>query len=141
MSDDFSLITHCVVCREPRSMHPTESNNPRPLFNEGRACRDCDSYITAARVYTVRLNQEQGEEVIGVIRNFLNLAAGIRIANKRAVEMMQAEADRLSAEQTKREEEGCPDCGYIADDRSDHYPNCVHFDGCNYEPEDMEDWS
>ena len=89
MSDDFNLDTHCVVCQEPRSTHPTESNNPRPLFNEGRACRDCDSFVTASRVYTMRLNQEQGEEVIGVIRNFLNLATGIRLSKKRAAEMLE----------------------------------------------------
>ena len=141
MSDDFNLDTHCVVCRQPRGSHPTETNNPRPLFNEGRACRNCDSYITASRVQTMMLTIEESEQVFQTIRNFLSLTAGIKEAKRLADEMMQAEMSRLEAEQTKREEEGCSECGYIADDRSDHSPNCVHFDGCDYEPEDMGDWS
>lgn len=147
-SDDYTfakehinLDTHCVVCEEPRSTHPTESNNPRPLFNEGRACRDCNAYIIAARLYSVRI-PHASEEVIGIIRNFLNLSMSVRAANKRAVEMMQAEADRLSAEQTAREEAGCPDCGYIEDDVATHYENCVHFDTDLIADDDTEeDWS
>ena len=76
-----------------------------------------------------------------ILREFMSNAAGIRIVNKRAVEMMQAEADRLSAEQTKREEAGCPDCGYIEDDVATHYENCVHFDTDLIADDTEEDWS
>jgi len=157
VSDDFNLDTHCVVCQEPRSTHPTESNNPFPLFDEGRACRDCDAYITASRLTIAQANNtwvqliKDANGVVAdalpffaayILRYFMSNAAGIRIVKKRAVEMMQAEADRLSAEQTAREEAGCPDCGYIEDDVATHYENCVHFDTDLIADDDTEeDWS
>lgn len=112
MSDDFNLDTHCVVCRQPRGSHPTESNNPHPLHDEGRACRDCDSYITASRVLTMRLNMEQREQVLETIHNFLSLTAGIKEAKRVADEMMQTEMTRLEAEETARNE----DHGVLLDD-------------------------
>lgn len=115
MSDDFNLDTHCVVCQQPRGSHPTDSNNPFPLFHEGRACRDCDAYITAARVQTVRLNQEQGQQVLNIITSFLNLTAGIKEAKRIASEMMQAEMTRLEAEETARNE----DHGVLLDEGED----------------------
>jgi hypothetical protein len=112
MSDEFDLDTHCVVCREPRGSHPTESNNPRPLFDEGRACRDCDSYIVAARVQTMMLNMEQREQALETIHNFLSLTAGMKEAKRIADEMMQTEMTRLEAEETARNE----DHGVLLDD-------------------------
>ena len=112
MSDDFNLDTHCVVCREPRGSHPTESNNPSPLFHEGRACRDCDSYITATKVQALTLTFEEREQVYETIRNFLNLTAGIKQAKRIADEMMQTEMTRLEAEETARNE----DHGVLLDD-------------------------
>ena len=112
MSDDFNLDTHCVVCQQPRGSHPTETNNPSPLFDEGRACRDCDSYITAARVQTLTLTIEESEQVFQTIRNFLSLSAGIKEAKRIASEMMQAEMTRLEAEETARNE----DHGVLLDD-------------------------
>jgi len=115
MSDDFNIETHCVVCRQERSTHPTESNNPFPLFDEGRACRDCDSYITAARVQTMMLNMEQREQVLETLHNFLNLTAGIKQTKRIADEMMQAEMTRLEAEETARYE----DHGVLLDEGED----------------------
>jgi hypothetical protein len=141
MSDEFDLDTHCVVCREPRGSHPTESNNPRPLFDEGRACRDCDSYIIASRMMLAGLNEELRDNCLFILRQFLNGAASIKEAKRIADEMMQTEMTRLEAEETARNEAGCPDCGYIEDDVATHYENCVHFDTDLIADDDTEeDW-
>lgn len=90
MSDDFNIETHCVVCQEPRSTHPTESNNPRPLFQEGRACHDCDSFITAARMQTWRMRDDNARAfVLRTLHDFLKMAATIRLSKKRADEMLE----------------------------------------------------
>ena len=81
MSDDFNLDTHCVVCREPRSTHPTDSNNPYPLYDEGRACRDCDVHVTAARIQTFN-EIENGHAVIATIRDFLRFTYAIKRAER-----------------------------------------------------------
>jgi len=101
MNEDFSIVTHCVVCREPRDTHPTESNNPRPLFHEGRACRDCDAYITAARVVTAGDSDVMRNVVLDTLRNFLTITAGIKQANRYADEMMQVAMTHLEAEDTE----------------------------------------
>lgn len=142
MSDDFDLDTHCVVCKEPRSTHPTESNNPRPLFQEGRACRDCDAYITAARMKTWGIKDDNARAfVLRTLHDFLNFVASIKKAKRVADEMMQTEMTRLEAEETARNEAGCPDCGYIEDDVATHYENCVHFDTDLIADDTEEDWS
>ena len=123
----------CIICATELADHPTERNNPAPLatYEDGYACRSCDSFVTAAR--SLPFGEPQN------ILTFLQLAFSHQAINKQALALMNQAMDELEQKQTEREEAGCPDCGYIADDRSDHYPNCVHFDGCNYEPEDMED--
>ena len=90
MSDDFNLDTHCVVCQEPRSTHPTESNNPSPLYDEGRACRDCDSFITAARMKVWNIKDDNARAfVLRTLHDFLKMAASIRISKNRADEMLE----------------------------------------------------
>lgn len=90
MSDDFNLDTHCVVCQEPRSTHPTESNNPRPLFQEGRACRDCDTYIIAARMKTWGIADDNARAfVLRTLHDFLKMTATIRLSKKHAAEMLE----------------------------------------------------
>lgn len=112
MSDDFDLDTHCVVCQQPRGSHPTESNNPFPLFDEGRACRDCDSYITAARMQTMGFGEQARDIVLHAVRNFLNYTYLIKETKRVADEMMQTEMTRLEAEETARNE----DHGVLLDD-------------------------
>ena len=101
MNEDFSIVTHCVVCRQERSTHPTESNNPRPLFHEGRACRECDAYVTAARVHTMNFSEPTRYVVLDTLRNFLTITAGIKQANRYADEMMQVAMTHLEAEDTE----------------------------------------
>ena len=132
--DDFNFETHCVVCHEPRSTHPTETNRPNPLFTKGFACRDCDVFVTASRVPAMQPFTE-------ILREFLSLSTALRQAQKRALELMDAEMTRLEKEQTAREEAGCPDCGYIEDDVATHYENCLHFDTDLIADDDEEEWS
>jgi len=87
------------------------------------------------------LNEELRDNCLFILRQFLNGAASIKEAKRIADEMMQTEMTRLEAEETARNEAGCPDCGYIEDDVATHYENCVHFDTDLIADDDTEeDW-
>ena len=145
MSDDFDLDTHCVVCRQPRGSHPTESNNPSPLYDEGRACRDCDSYITAVRIQTMGFGDYSRHIILHTVRNFLSLSAGIKETKRLGDEMMQAEMTRLEAEETARNE----DHGVLLDDGEEEGVRHMKGSIADFNPEEFaddyddseEDWS
>jgi hypothetical protein len=123
----------CIICATEVDEHPTQRNNPAPLaaYKDGFACDSCDSFVIAARMFP--LGEPQST------LTFLQMAFALQRTRQVSFEMMDKAMADLEQQQTEREEAGCDDCGYIADDRSDHYPNCVHFDGCNYQPDWMED--
>ena len=67
----------CAFCNE--EMETYESNNPYPFFNGGdeRVCRDCNTFVTAARMSVAK-------ESIPALEEFLKLSFGLRRASKEA---------------------------------------------------------
>ena len=89
----------CIICAKELDDHPTERNNPAPLatYEDGYACRSCDSFVTAAR--TLPLGEPQDT------LTFLQTAFAHQAMNKQALALMDKAMADLEQKQTEREED------------------------------------
>lgn len=89
----------CIICGTEVDNHPTERNNPAPLatYDDGFACRSCDSFVTAARMFPL------GDYNLAL--SFLQTAFAHQAIDKQALALMDKAMADLEQKQTEREED------------------------------------
>jgi|GEM_PF-4855626 len=84
-------IITCALCGS--EMKEFESNNPQPILekSEDRVCRDCNDYVTAARMILMRTDMETTRIICDVIANVIQMGSNLKASREMHMQMMEEE--------------------------------------------------